>query len=83
MDPIKLIKNSKNQGKSKYQFGNYKNYYKNRYEKKWNDPRLKQLSLEYFLNKTVLDIGCNDGSLTLQVAKRYFPQKIVGIDIDY
>ncbi len=36
-----------------------------------------------FLNKDVLDIGCNDGSITLMIATKYFPKRIVGIDIDY
>lgn len=44
---------------------------------------MRVLRREWFLNKEVLDIGCNDGSLTLQVAIKYFPAKIVGIDIDY
>ncbi|KRX04299.1 hypothetical protein PPERSA_11423 [Pseudocohnilembus persalinus] len=67
----------------KFQFGNYKSYYQNRNEKRWQDPRLTVLSKHYFTNKKILDIGCNDGSLTLQIAIKYFPQKIIGIDIDY
>jgi 7SK snRNA methylphosphate capping enzyme len=41
------------------------------------------LSSDYFLNKEVLDIGCNDGSFTILVAMKFFPSEIVGIDIDY
>jgi 7SK snRNA methylphosphate capping enzyme len=59
-----------------FRFGNYKKYYTLRYEKRWNDPRLSVLSKEYFHNKRVLDIGCNDGTLTLLIAMRYFPNKI-------
>ncbi len=36
-----------------------------------------------FLNREVLDIGCNDGSITLMIATKFFPKKIIGIDIDY
>lgn len=35
------------------------------------------------MNKRCLDIGCNDGSLTIMLAIKYFPENIVGIDIDY
>ncbi|KAL4507978.1 hypothetical protein ABPG72_021351 [Tetrahymena utriculariae] len=77
-NPINLIK----QGKEN-QYGNFRSYYDHRYEKKWSDPRLKVLDRNWFLNKEVLDIGCNDGSLTLQIAIKYFPFKIVGIDIDF
>ncbi|EAR95353.2 bicoid-interacting protein (macronuclear) [Tetrahymena thermophila SB210] len=77
-NPINLIK----QGKEN-QYGNFRSYYDHRYEKKWSDPRLKVLDRNWFLNKEVLDIGCNDGSLTLLIAIKYFPFKIVGIDIDF
>jgi len=30
-----------------------------------------------------LDIGCNDGSLTIMLAIKYFPKKILGVDIDF
>ena len=67
-----------------YQFGNYTNYYNYRYEKRWQDPRLQAIGThEYFFNKEVLDIGCNDGSVVLQIAIKYFPFKVVGVDIDY
>lgn len=36
-----------------------------------------------FANKTVLDIGCNDGTVTLLIAMKFFPKLIRGIDIDY
>jgi 7SK snRNA methylphosphate capping enzyme len=38
---------------------------------------------EYFANKTILDIGCNDGTVVLQIALRFLPKLIRGIDIDY
>ena len=64
-------------------FGNYGKYYNYRYEKKWQDPRIKFLTKEYFFNKKCLDIGCNDGTLTIMIAIKYYPIQIIGIDIDY
>lgn len=37
---------------------------------------------EWFRDKTVLDIGCNTGLLTIAVASLFSPFKITGIDID-
>lgn len=36
----------------------------------------------WFEKKSVLDIGCNVGYLTLSIAKEFEPTRIVGIDID-
>lgn len=44
-----------------HQYGNFHKYYEHRYIKKWNDPRVAVLKSEWFFNKRVLDIGCNDG----------------------
>ncbi|VDN33539.1 unnamed protein product [Gongylonema pulchrum] len=46
------------------------------------DPRINVLKKEWFEKKTVLDVGCNVGYLTLSIAKKYQPVHIVGIDID-
>lgn len=71
--------------------GNYINYYGYRYDvantkmKDYYDPRIAALnkkSNKYFKNKDVLDIGCNSGMITLIIAKKYLPRKIVGCDID-
>lgn len=37
---------------------------------------------EYFTNKRILDIGCNVGFVTIQIAKLYPIESILGIDID-
>ena len=70
-NPVALVKRCE-----PYRFGNYKKYYKLRYERRWNDPRLAVLPKEFFFNKKVLDIGCNDGTVTLLIAMRYIPTKI-------
>ena len=49
----------------KYQFGNYDQYYNYRYAERWRDERINRFDKTFFLNKKCLDIGCNDGSLTL------------------
>lgn len=78
MNPVDLINKSK-----KFQFGNYDKYYNYRYEERWQDQRIALLNKNYFLNKDVLDIGCNEGSLTIMIAIKFFPNNITGIDLDY
>lgn len=34
------------------------------------------------MNKYVLDIGCNEGFLDIEIAMRCFPKQVYGIDID-
>ncbi|CAD8190848.1 unnamed protein product [Paramecium pentaurelia] len=78
MNPIDLVKSTK-----QYSYGNYKKYYHLRLQQKWEDPRLTILDSIYFENKSILDIGCNDGTLTLLIALKHYPKLIRGIDIDY
>uniref|UniRef100_A0A915Q6R6 RNA methyltransferase n=1 Tax=Setaria digitata TaxID=48799 RepID=A0A915Q6R6_9BILA len=67
----------------RYRYGNYARYYGSRLEKGSGiDPRMKVLKKEWFEKKSVLDIGCNVGYLTLSIAKEFQPRNIVGIDID-
>lgn len=40
------------------------------------------MSPEWFNNKKILDIGCNIGYVTIQIAKTYPIKSILGIDID-
>ncbi|OMJ95071.1 hypothetical protein SteCoe_1610 [Stentor coeruleus] len=37
----------------------------------------------WFEGKNVLDIGCNDGSLTILLSVNHNPKQITGVDIDY
>lgn len=70
--------------KNKFIYGNYNRYYGYRCVNKVEDVRLAALNLyeELFTGKHILDIGCNDGSLTIGIAKRFPINFIVGIDID-
>ncbi|TRZ09796.1 hypothetical protein HGM15179_017330 [Zosterops borbonicus] len=65
----------------KFQYGNYCKYYGYR-NPDVEDSRLRALKPEWFRGKEVLDVGCNVGHLTLSIAKRWGPSKMVGLDID-
>jgi 7SK snRNA methylphosphate capping enzyme len=49
----------------------------------FKDSRINHLEDEWFKNKRCLDIGCNDGTLTVLIAHHFQPKLIEGIDIDY
>ncbi|KAK8961503.1 putative RNA methyltransferase [Platanthera guangdongensis] len=64
-------------------YGNYRKYYGYRLNHTMEeDPRLKVFKREWFENKDCLDIGCNQGLVTINIAKKFHCQSIVGIDID-
>ncbi|GAB1522288.1 hypothetical protein RhiTH_005402 [Rhizoctonia solani] len=62
-------------------YGNYKGYYKKR-GNRTSDPRLKVLPPSIFKDKRVLDVGCNEGWVTCEIALCYEPQEVIGVDID-
>lgn len=66
-----------------FPFGNYDRFYYKRYLESLKDPRLEIFQTEWFKDKKCLDIGCNDGTLTLMIAVIHQPKMIDGIDIDY
>jgi 7SK snRNA methylphosphate capping enzyme len=63
--------------------GNYRGYYKFR-EKQMVDniTRISGFQSSWFYEQRVLDIGCNDGTLTIMIAKDYNPMSVIGIDVD-
>lgn len=64
-------------------FGNYRNYYGYRIGHDMEgDPRLKVFKKEWFEGKDCLDIGCNSGIITIQIAKIFHCCSILGVDID-
>ncbi|XP_069738548.1 7SK snRNA methylphosphate capping enzyme [Phaenicophaeus curvirostris] len=65
----------------KFQYGNYCKYYGYR-NPDCEDGRLRAMRPEWFAGKEVLDVGCNVGHLTLSIAKRWGPARVVGLDID-
>jgi len=67
---------------SKFQYGNYNQYYGYRNPGKIEDGRLQYFKKAWFEDKDVLDIGCNIGHITISIAKNNKPSKVVGVDID-
>ncbi|KAM0938558.1 putative RNA methyltransferase bin3, bin3-type S-adenosyl-L-methionine binding protein [Dioscorea sansibarensis] len=64
-------------------YGNYRNYYGYRIDRNLSeDPRLAVLKREWFEGKDCLDVGCNQGLVTISVAKKFSCRSILGIDID-
>ncbi|CAK4678234.1 unnamed protein product [Aphanomyces euteiches] len=71
----------------KLRVGNFKKYYNFRLRgaiegKLEEDPRLSVFEKEWFEGKKALDIGCNSGEMTLEIARRYSPAFIMGVDAD-
>src|SRR5688572_29415921 len=66
----------------KYRFGNFNRYYGNRHQLAIVDTRLNFLCKDMFVDKDILDIGCNSGLLTISIAREFLPKQIVGLDID-
>lgn len=69
----------------KYQFGNFSSDYcglKTLFN--FSDVRLKVFLRHAYLfkDKDILDIGCNEGLMTISVARKLHPRTILGIDID-
>ncbi|KAM0786900.1 hypothetical protein ACM66B_002324 [Microbotryomycetes sp. NB124-2] len=46
------------------------------------DPRLQLVPREWFNGKRVLDVGCNAGKVSIQVAQMLSPQHVTAVDID-
>ncbi|XP_057621738.1 7SK snRNA methylphosphate capping enzyme [Chionomys nivalis] len=65
----------------KFQYGNYSKYYGYR-NPSCEDVRLRVLKPEWFQGRDVLDLGCNVGHLTLSIACKWGPARMVGLDID-
>ncbi|WCJ42522.1 7SK snRNA methylphosphate capping enzyme [Euphorbia peplus] len=75
--------NKKRKRKEVFPFGNYRNYYGYRIGHGMEeDPRLRVFDSKWFQGKDCLDIGCNSGIFTIQIAKKFHCRKILGIDID-
>ncbi|KAG9311731.1 Bicoid-interacting protein 3-domain-containing protein [Chiua virens] len=61
-------------------YGNYHGYYTKR--PFLRDPRLALLPVHFFLNKSVLDVGCNEGWVTCEIAQSWGARHVLGVDID-
>ena len=83
VDPYEKPRKEK-QSKSKDTFahGNYTHYYGYRLSSTEMDPRLECLEKSWFMDKTVLDIGCNAGNVTMDISLFLGAKSVVGVDID-
>ena len=83
---LELLKpTEKNASREKFIYGNYSQYYGYRNaDKDFHDIRLDVFAQhkEIFNGKQVLDIGCNSGFITMEVAKQFEVKSIIGLDID-
>lgn len=67
-----------------YNYGNYDRYYGYRNFKYFDDIRLDafKLNTKFFHGLDILDIGCNNGLITIALARDFHVKSITGIDID-
>ncbi|KZV75121.1 Bin3-domain-containing protein [Peniophora sp. CONT] len=64
-------------------YGNYHNYHGYHYQRPGpSDPRLALLPPDLLSDARVLDIGCNEGVVTCEIAQVHGAQLAVGVDID-
>ncbi|OIW09998.1 hypothetical protein TanjilG_32738 [Lupinus angustifolius] len=79
----KQEQNNSKKRKQVFPYGNYKSYYGYRIGQGTDeDPRMKVFRKEWFEGKECLDIGCNSGIITIQIAQKFGCRSILGIDID-
>lgn len=79
LSPTKNRKDRQHHALAKY--GNYRNYYFHR-TATVPDSRLSLLPRDLFQNRSVLDLGCNAGKLTVETCKYLGATNALGIDID-
>lgn len=75
-DPTKMETNKK------VSIGNYTGYHAFRFGKDGMDPRVEAMKEEWIQGKKILDVGCNEGMVTLCLADRFQIKSILGIDVD-
>lgn len=63
--------------------GNHDRKLKQKFTSKYSDERIELLKLEWFKDKKVLDIGCNDGIIDLMLTTKFEPRMLIGIDVDH
>ncbi|KAI5120881.1 hypothetical protein M0805_002981 [Coniferiporia weirii] len=60
--------------------GNYRGYYTKR--PSVHDTRLALLPKDIFSSARVLDVGCNEGWVTCEIARSWGAREVIGVDID-
>ena len=70
-------------GQRVYLYGNYHRYYGYRtVDVVADDPRLSMLQKHWFARKRCMDVGCNEGVLTLTLSSQFGTRSMVGVDLD-
>ncbi|KAM0752144.1 Bin3-domain-containing protein [Meredithblackwellia eburnea MCA 4105] len=63
--------------------GNYRGYYTKRKESQMDpDVRLAKIPKDWFKGARVLDVGCNSGVVTVEIAQTLEAARVTGVDID-
>ena len=65
-----------------FRYGNYHRYYGYRVGESLEDHRIPHFRREWFEGKRCVDIGCNEGLVSLSIAVQFRPESMLGIDID-
>ena len=66
-----------------YIHGNYHRYYGYRIGQAFDeDPRVALFERHWFAKKRCMDVGCNEGIVTLGIAMKYGTRSMVGVDLD-
>ena len=65
-----------------FRYGNYHRYYGYRVGESLEDHRIPHFRREWFEGKRCVDIGCNEGLVSLSIAVQFRPASMLGIDID-
>lgn len=66
-----------------YIHGNYHRYYGYRLGQAFSeDPRLALLERNWFAGRRCMDIGCNEGLVTLGIATKFGAKSMIGVDLD-
>ena len=69
-------------GRQCFRYGNYHRYYGYRVGESLEDHRIAHLEREWFHGKRCVDIGCNEGLVSLSIAVQFGSTTMLGIDID-
>lgn len=62
--------------------GNFHGYYEFRLNENEQDKRLSVFKKEWFVGKKCWDIGCNNGTFTIEIGKTFEPAYLLGTDVD-
>ena len=65
-----------------FRYGNYHRYYGYRVGESLEDHRIAHLKREWFHRKRCVDVGCNEGLVSLSIAVSFGSTTMLGIDID-